>query len=42
MFNVPHEDEVGRFNQIILVYPKGTLSAKMVNNEYSNRLWKKL
>lgn len=42
MFNVPHEDEVGRFNQIILVYPKGTLSANMVNNEYSNRLWKKL
>lgn len=42
VFNVPHEDSEGRFTQVIFVYPKGTLKAEMINNQFPNRLWNKL
>lgn len=42
MFNVPHEDKDGRFTQIVIVYPKGTLSYDMINKQYPNRYWNKL
>lgn len=42
MFNVPHEDSDGKFSQVILVFPKGTLTSTMINNQFPNRLWKKL
>ena len=42
MFNIPHEDDIGRFSQIIFVFPRGTMTSEMVNRKYPNRLWKKL
>lgn len=42
LFNVPHEDDIGRYNQILLLYPKGTISNKFVVNLYPNKTWSKL
>jgi len=42
MFNVPHEDSEGRFQQILMVFPRGTITSVMVNAKFPNRIWKKL
>lgn len=42
MFNIPHEDEEGKFQQIVLVYQKGTITSSMINNQFPKRCWKKL
>lgn len=42
IFNVPHEDDLGRYSQIIFVFPKGTITANIINNQFPKRLWNKL
>lgn len=43
MFSILHEDGTeGRFLQVILVYKKGVISSKKVNEQYPNRYWRRL
>ena len=40
MFSIPHEDELGKFNQILFVFKKGEITDKMVFTQYPNVSWK--
>lgn len=42
MFNVPHEDDFGRYNQILFLFKKGTVTNSMINSQYPNRVWTRL
>lgn len=42
LFNVPHEDNQGRFTQIVIVFPTGFLCDNYINNLFPNRNWIKL
>ena len=42
MFNVPHEDNGGRFTQVVIVYPKGTLSYNYIEKQFPKRYWNKI
>lgn len=42
MFNIPHYDEVGKFNQVLFVYRKGELDKEIISKMFSVSVWKPL
>lgn len=42
MFNVPHSDDFGRFNQILFIFDKGVITKDIVDKQYPDRVWRPL
>lgn len=40
MYNIKHEDDLGKYNQIIFVYRKGVLPNRYLDIKYPNLSWK--
>lgn len=42
IFNVPHEDNLGKYSQILFVYKKGNMPKERIDRIFPNRAWNKL
>lgn len=42
IFNIPHEDDLGRYNQVLFLYSKGTLEPAVVDKVLQVTNWTKL
>lgn len=42
IFSVSHEDEFGRFSQVVLVFPKGYITKEIINMDYPGNVWKSI
>lgn len=42
IFNVPHLDDKGKFNQILFVFKKGDMPKEKISKIFPNRVWNRL